>query len=93
MPALIILWGLPIQQAVGTSLVAVAVNSYAGFMGYAGTVAVSYPLMGVFAATAVAGTFVGSALHSRLSVETMRKALGLFLVAIATSILWQRLTH
>ena len=90
-PALIILWGLPIQRAVGTSLVAVAVNSYAGFAGYAGTVAVSYPIMGVFAATAVAGTFAGSALHSRLSVETIRKGLGLFLVIIATYILWQRL--
>lgn len=92
-PALIILWGLPIQRAVGTSLVAVAVNSYAGFIGYAGTVAVSYPLMGVFAATAVAGTFAGSALHSRLSVETIRKGLGLFLLTIAIYMLWQRLAH
>ena len=92
-PALIILWGLPIQRAVGTSLVAVAANSYAGFAGYADTVVISYPIMGLFAATAVVGTFAGSALHSRLSVEAIRKGLGLFLVTIATYILWRKLAH
>lgn len=92
-PALIILWGLPIQRAVGTSLVAVAANSYAGFAGYASRVTINYSIMATFAVTAVVGTFIGSALHSRLSVETIRTGLGLFLVTIATYILWQKLVH
>ena len=90
-PALIILWGLPIQRAVGTSLVAVAANSYAGFAGYAGAVAISYPIMGVFTATAVVGTFAGSALHSRLPVHMVKVGLGLFLATIATYIVWKKL--
>ncbi|MHB8255266.1 MAG: sulfite exporter TauE/SafE family protein [Acidiferrobacter sp.] len=90
-PALVLLWKLPIQRAVGTSLVAVAANSYSGFAGYAGAVAISYPMMGVFAASAIAGTFAGSALHNRLSVDAIRIGLGIFLATVATYILWQRL--
>ena len=86
-PALILLWRLPVKRAVGTSLVAVTANSLAGFAGYASTVAISYPIMTVFATSAVVGTFAGSALHRYLPEKTVKLALGLFLAAIATYII------
>ena len=86
-PALILLWRLPVKRAVGTSLVAVTANSLAGFAGYASTVAISYPIMTVFATSAVVGTFAGSALHRYLPEKTVKLGLGLFLAAIATYII------
>ena len=43
--------------------------------------------MTVFATSAVAGTFAGSALHRYLPEKTIKLALGLFLAAIATYII------
>ena len=90
-PALILLWRLPIKRAVGTSLAAVTANSLAGFAGYATTVAISYPIMAVFATSAVFGTFAGSALHRYLPEKTVKLALGLFLATIATYIIGKTL--
>ncbi len=86
-PALILLWRLPVKRAVGTSLVAVTANSLAGFAGYVTTVAINYPIMAVFATSAVFGTFAGSALHRYLPEKTVKLALGLFLATIATYII------
>lgn len=90
-PALILLWRLPVKRAVGTSLVAVTANSLAGFAGYATTVAINYPIMAVFATSAVFGTFAGSALHRYLPEKTVKLALGLFLATIATYIIGKTL--
>ena len=90
-PALILLWRLPVKRAVGTSLVAVTANSLAGFAGYVTTVAINYPIMAVFATSAVFGTFAGSALHRYLPEKTVKLALGLFLATIATYIIGKTL--
>ena len=90
-PALILLWRLPIKRAVGTSLAAVTANSLAGFAGYVTTVAINYPIMAVFATSAVFGTFAGSALHRYLPEKTVKLALGLFLATIATYIIGKTL--
>ncbi len=59
-----------IGQQRDTHPVAVAVNAYVGFRGYAGTVAVSEPL------TDVADPCAGSAPPSRRLVEMIRKGAG-----------------
>ncbi len=92
-PALILLWELPLERAVGTSLVAVAANSLSGFAGYAGTAVVSYPIMALFAGTAIAGTFAGSALHKHLASGVIKLALGAFLAIAATYMIWQNINH
>ena len=50
---------------------AVTPNSLAGFAGYTTSVAISYPIMAVFATSAVCGTFAGSALHRYLPEKTL----------------------
>ena len=86
-PALVLLSGIPMKMAVGTSLAIVAAKSYAGFAGYFGAVPVDWGLMASFTAVTVAGSFAGTRLAQRFSQETLKRAFGWFLVVVATYLL------
>ena len=88
-PALVLLSGLSMKQAVGTSLSIVAVKSLAGFAGYAGAVPIDDGLMAGFTAIAVAGSVVGSRLCHRLPADRLKKGFGGFLLLVATYILFK----
>jgi hypothetical protein len=88
-PALVLLSGIPMKTAVGTSLVIVAAKSYAGFLGYMGGVAVDWALMGGFTAVTVVGSFLGARFSSQISQESLKKAFAWFLVVVATYILFK----
>jgi len=86
-PALVLLSGIPMKQAVGTSLAIVAAKSYAGFLGYMGGVPVDYALMGAFTAVTVIGSFAGTRLAGHISQAGLKRAFAWFLVCVATYIL------
>ncbi len=86
-PALVLLSGLSMKRAVGTSLSIVAIKSYAGFAGYAGAVEVNYRLMAIFTAIAIVGSVAGSHLAQRLPAEQLKRGFGVFLVLVASYIL------
>ncbi len=85
-PALVLLSGIPMKQAVGTSLAIVAAKSYAGFAGYMGGVPIDYALMGAFTAVTVVGSFIGTRLAGRVSQAALKKSFAWFLVVVATYI-------
>jgi len=86
-PALVLLSGIPMKTAVGTSLAIVAANCYSGFAGYMGNVPVDWAVMGWVTAVTVIGSFVGARFSTRLSQATLKKAFAWFLVVVATYIL------
>jgi len=86
-PALVLLSGLSMKRAVGTSLSIVALNSFAGFAGYAGSVPIDYELMGIFTIIAIAGSLAGSLLSYRLRPEQLKNGFAGFLMLVATYIL------
>ena len=86
-PALVLLSGIPMKRAVGTSLAIVAAKSYAGFAGYMGGVQIDYALMGAFTAVTVAGSFAGTRLAGYVSQATLKKTFAWFLVLVASYIL------
>lgn len=88
-PALVLLSGIPMKTAVGTSLAIVAAKSYAGFAGYMGGVPIDWGVMGSFTAVTVLGSFLGAHFSKRLSQETLKKGFAWFLVAVATYILFK----
>lgn len=90
-PALVLLSGLPMKKAVGTSLSIVAVQSFAGFAGYAGAVAIDYSLMAVFTGIAITGSIVGSMLAHRLPANLLKRGFGFFLLLVASYILIEQL--
>lgn len=88
-PALVLLSGLPMKKAVGTSLSIVSLKSFAGFAGYAGSVTIDYQLMASFTAIAVIGSVVGSQLGHRLPADLLKKGFGGFLLLVASYILFK----
>lgn len=86
-PALVLLSGVPMKQAIGTSLAIVAAQSYAGFAGYLGGVPIDYPLMAAFTAVTVLGSFMGMRFAGHISQVALKKAFAWFLVVVASYIL------
>lgn len=88
-PALVLLSGIPMRIAIGTSLVIVAAKSYSGFLGYLGAVPVDWAMMGAFTLVTVAGSFAGTRIAHRFSQENLKKSFAIFLLVVATYILLQ----
>lgn len=86
-PALVLLSGLSMKQAVGTSLAIVSLKSFAGFAGYAGAVDIDYRLMAVFTAIAVGGSVVGTRISQRIPAESLKRGFAVFLLFVASYIL------
>jgi uncharacterized protein len=81
-PALVMLVGLPMYQAVGTSLAIIAANSFAGLMGHLGGQFDLWVTI-FFVAAGVAGTFVGSKLAYRLPAHRLRQLFAVFVIVLA----------
>jgi uncharacterized membrane protein YfcA len=90
-PALALLGGLPMPVAVGTSLVVIAMKSFAGFAGYLSTVDVHWGLTAAVTASAVLGSLAGGRLAGHIREDILRKAFGWFVVAMGVFVLAQQL--
>lgn len=82
-PALVMLCGLRITSAVATSLFVIALNSFAGFAGYVGTVPIDWRLAGLLSAAGVLGSLVGARLVARIRPEVLRRGFAWFVLAMA----------
>ncbi|MFI2651473.1 sulfite exporter TauE/SafE family protein [Micromonospora fulviviridis] len=90
-PALALLGGLPMPVAVGTSLVVIAMKSFAGLAGYLSSVSINWGLAAAVTAAAIAGSFVGGRLAGRIPADILRKAFGWFVVVMGVFVLGQQL--
>ena len=88
-PALVLLARTPMKQAVGTSLLVIAMNSAAGFAGYLGQVEIPWGFLAAFTAVAVVGIVVGTRLVNHVSQSQLRRAFAVFLLAMAAIVLYQ----
>jgi uncharacterized protein len=91
-PALVLLGKVPMKQAVGTSLLVIAMKSAAGFVGYMGQVEVPWAFMAAFTAVAMAGILAGTYLVQFVSQGALKRAFAVFLVVMGTFILYQNRT-
>ncbi len=88
-PALVLLGKVPVKEAVGTSVLVIALNSASGFVGYLGKVEIQWSFIALFTALAVAGSFVGTYLVRFVPSDKLQKAFAVFLVGMAIFILYQ----
>lgn len=86
-PALVLLTGLNIKVAVGTSLFVIAINSLMGFAGDLLTHPMDWPLLLSVTAFATAGTFVGNRFSKKISQEKLKSGFGWFTLVIGAWIL------
>lgn len=90
-PALVLLGGLPMDVAIGTSLVVIAMKSLAGFAGFVGHTPIDWTLAIAVSLAAIVGSVGGSALAGRVAPGALRTGFGWFVVAMAFFILAQEL--
>lgn len=90
-PALVLLAGLPMAAAVGTSLLVIAMKSFAGLGGYLTSVSLDWPLVAAVTVAAVAGSFVGVRLTSIVPEKALRKGFGYFVLLMGAFVLSQEL--
>lgn len=86
-PALVLLAGLPMKQAVGTSLLIIAAKSLLGFLGDIGNQVIDWKFLIIFSLFAVGGIFVGTALARRISGERLKPAFGWFVLVMGIYII------
>jgi uncharacterized protein len=87
-PALVML-DVPMREAVGTSLAVIAVNCAVGFAGYLGHAAIDWHAVLLVATGTAPGIAVGVAFHKRVPQTVLRRGFSVFLLLIATFILYQ----
>jgi uncharacterized membrane protein YfcA len=88
-PVLVIVLGLSMETAIGTSLVIVAVNSAAGFAAHAGEATLDVPVTVAFTAAAVAAALAAGRLATRLDTARLRRWFAYLVFAVAVGILVQ----
>lgn len=92
-PALVLLLGLPMTVAVGTSLVIIVINSVAGFAAHAADAALDYRIALAFTVAAVVGSLASAKVGSRLPAERLRRWFAYLVFAVATFVVVQALIN
>jgi hypothetical protein len=90
-PALVLVGGLAMHRAVGTSLAIIAMNSAAALAGHLGHASLDWGLTAAITGAAVAGSLAGGALSPRVPQEALRRGFGVFVVAMAGVLLVKEL--
>lgn len=85
-PALIAFAGLDMREAVGTSLLVIAINSAAGFVGHLGRGQLDLGLVAGLTTAAVAGALVGERFARGISTLKLRRGFGAIVVAVGIAV-------
>lgn len=89
-PALLLALALPMEHAVGTSLVVITITSAAALAVRAGTgAAPEWALVAVLATASVAGGWLGTRLAGRVAPARLQSAFAGLLVVVAAATAWQ----
>jgi uncharacterized membrane protein YfcA len=88
-PALVMFARIPIREAVGTSLLVIAMNSVAGFTGYLGQVTIDWGFVAGFTGMAILGVVAGTRLLPMISPTQLKRAFAVVMVTVALFILHQ----
>jgi hypothetical protein len=88
-PALVLLARVPMKEAVGTSLLVIALNTASGYIGYAGRTTMAWEFLAGFTLIAIAGILAGTRLVRYVSQAQLKRAFAVFLIAIGAFVLIQ----
>ena len=68
------------KEAVGTSLLIIALNSLIGFAGDLGHFQINWLFLLTITAIATAGIFIGAAINKKINAANLKKGFGWFLL-------------
>lgn len=95
-PALVLLAGLSMHQAVATSLVIIFLKSFAGFYKYLDvlsqeSLSLDWQVIGLVTILGILGSFSGNLIANKISGQKLKTGFALFLLPMAAFIIWQNL--
>ncbi|MGB5622143.1 MAG: sulfite exporter TauE/SafE family protein, partial [Gammaproteobacteria bacterium] len=95
-PALVLLGGLSMHRAIGTSLAIIALKSFAGFWKYLDVLqqshlSLDWPVLAKFTVIGIAGSLLGNRLGRSIDQRRLKQGFGVFLILMAGFILWHHL--
>ncbi len=97
-PALVLLGGLSMRLAIGTSLIIVAMNSFAGFLGYITVLenlelALDWHVIIIFSILGILGSWAGKKLGNNIKQIHLKKGFAVFLILMGVFILYENVPH
>ena len=90
-PALVILMKLPMKEAIGTSLLIIALNSLIGFLGDIGHHNIDWKFITIISAIAIAGIFIGGYFNQKVNSSKLKKGFGWFVLVMGIYIIVKEL--
>lgn len=90
-PALVLIFKIPMKEAVGTSLLIIALNSIIGFAADYGHYIINWKFLISIALIAITGIFIGTFISKKADGEKLKKAFGWFVFAMGLYILMHEL--
>ena len=91
-PALVLLAGVPIKPAVGSSLLIITMNAMSGFVGYIGQVPIDWLLVTWFTAVAAVGAIVGTRLNRRVPQRRIKQGFAVLIIVLGGYLVVRKLS-
>ena len=88
MPTLVLLGNFPTHQAVGTSLLVIAMTSFAGFITHLTLGGIDLVVMLIFVAGSTVGVLSGTKFASHISGQKLDRAFGFFTIFVALLLIY-----
>ena len=92
-PALVLMADLPVKQAVGSSLLIIAMNATSGVAGYAGQVPFDWRLVGWFSAVAAVGAVTGTRLVRHVAATRVKQAFAILILVLGAVVIVRHVTQ
>ena len=86
-PVLVLILKMPMKQAIGTSLLIIALNSLIGFTGDIGHFIINWKFLLSISVVAIAGIFIGGTLSKKINPNKLKKAFGWFVLVMGIYII------
>ncbi|MCE7042734.1 sulfite exporter TauE/SafE family protein [Dyadobacter sp. CY312] len=90
-PTLVLILGMPMREAVGTSLLIIALNSLIGFAGDLGHFVIDWLFLLKITAIAMVGILIGGAVAKRVNAAYLKKGFGWFVLFMGIYIISKEL--
>lgn len=95
-PALVLLGGLSMRLAVGTSLVIIAIKSFAGFAEYLNVLealqlSIDWQVIWIFSVIGIVGGWLGHKISDKINQEHLKKGFAVFLLLMGAFIFYKNL--
>jgi uncharacterized membrane protein YfcA len=86
-PLLVLLFDLPMQAAVGTSLLVIALSSASGLAAHLASGGLDWAVAGAFTAAGIAGALAGSRLSPHVPAKRLQQGFAVLIAAVAAFLL------